>query len=102
GTGNGWTDVDSHGTRMAGLIAAHGHGAGHGDGALGIAPKATILPVRAGSLRVPTAVAPSITWAVEHGSRVISLSVGKSDPSPSEQKAVEYAIAHDVVVVAAA
>ena len=25
---NGWEDIDAHGTAMAGLIAAHGHGDG--------------------------------------------------------------------------
>jgi hypothetical protein len=43
--GDGWNDTDGHGTGMAGLIAAHGHGPGNGDGALGIAPKAQIIPI---------------------------------------------------------
>jgi len=97
--GNGWTDVDGHGTRMAGDIAAHGHGGGNGDGALGIAPKATILPVRAGTIGV-TAIAPGIRWATDRGARVISVSAG-NDADRGIQDSVEYAIAHDVVVVAA-
>ncbi len=35
-----------HGTAMAGIIAGHGHGPGNGDGVLGVAPEAKILPVR--------------------------------------------------------
>ncbi|MEV0505680.1 S8 family serine peptidase, partial [Streptomyces spectabilis] len=35
-----------HGTAMAGIVAGHGHGEGRGDGVLGIAPGARILPVR--------------------------------------------------------
>ena len=35
-----------HGTAMAGIIAAHGHGPGDADGVIGIAPEAKILPVR--------------------------------------------------------
>ena len=35
-----------HGTAMAGIIAGHGHGASDGDGVMGIAPEAKILPVR--------------------------------------------------------
>ena len=43
--GDGWDDADGHGTAMAGLIAAHGHGEGNGDGALGLAPRAQIIPI---------------------------------------------------------
>src|SRR5205823_4102469 len=98
--GNGWTDEDGHGTAMAGLIAAHGHGPGNADGVLGIAPKATILPVRAGI--VNSATGPGIRWATDHGARVISLSVGDTDQSAENERAVAYAIQHDVVLVAAA
>jgi type VII secretion-associated serine protease mycosin len=97
--GNGWTDEDGHGTAMAGLIAAHGHGPGNADGVLGIAPKATILPVRAGIVNVATG--PGIRWATDHGARVISLSVGDTDQSTENERAVAYAIQHDVVLVAA-
>jgi len=99
--GNGWTDATGHGTRMAGLIAAHGHGVHNTDGALGIAPKATILPVRAGTIE-PTAIGTSIRWATEHGARVISVSAGGEDQAHNTQAAVADAIAHDVVVVAGA
>ena len=34
GSGNGWTDTDGHGTSMAGLIGAHGHGPGNVDGGM--------------------------------------------------------------------
>jgi type VII secretion-associated serine protease mycosin len=99
--GNGWTDEDGHGTGMAGLIAAHGHGPGNADGVLGIAPKATILPVRVGTIRANTAIGPGIKWATDHGARVISLSVGDGDPSADRERAVAYAIQHDVVLIAA-
>jgi hypothetical protein len=39
-------DPQGHGTAMAGLVAAHGHGTEDADGALGIAPQAKILPIR--------------------------------------------------------
>jgi type VII secretion-associated serine protease mycosin len=100
--GNGWTDEDGHGTGMAGLIAGHGHGSGNADGVLGIAPKATILPVRSGIIEWATAIDPGIKWATDHGARVISLSVGSADRSTDEERAVIYAIQHDVVLVAAA
>src|SRR5262249_48452583 len=47
-SGNGQTDTDGHGTAMAGLIVAHGHGPGNSAGVLGLAPQAKVLPVRQG------------------------------------------------------
>src|SRR4051812_44276633 len=43
--GDGRTDPDGHGTNVAALVAAHGKNSS--DGALGIAPAAKILPIRA-------------------------------------------------------
>jgi type VII secretion-associated serine protease mycosin len=100
GGGDGRTDTDGHGTAMAGLIAAHGDGDRNAEGALGIAPQATILPVRAGvDGGFASAVAPGIRWATDHGAKVISLSVA-GGPDQGLHEAVEDAIAHDVVVVA--
>ncbi len=78
GRGNGWGDTDGHGTGMAGLIAAHGHGSNNADGALGIAPKAKILPI---DIAVATdigdgqAMANAVNEAVKRGAKIISLSV---------------------------
>src|SRR5689334_7619008 len=44
-TGDGRTDPDGHGTNVAALVAAHGKNSN--DGAIGIAPAAKILPIRA-------------------------------------------------------
>lgn len=96
--GNGHTDIDGHGTAMAGLIAAHGR-------VTGIAPEAEILPVRT-SVRIEGAVdklAVGIRWAVANGAKVISISRG-ADTSGDlllEQE-VQKALAADIVVVAAA
>jgi len=85
---------------MAGLIAARGHGADAG--ALGIAPKARILPVRytdsivGATSRLPEA----IRWAAEHGAGVISMSFGMPD-SPELEEAITVAQRADVVLVAA-
>jgi type VII secretion-associated serine protease mycosin len=96
---NGWTDNDGHGTGMAGLIAAHGHD--NGAGALGIAPKAEILPIRVGvnalNLRVPE----GIEWSVDHGARVICLALG-GGVDPQLAQALDHALRRDVIVVAAA
>jgi len=91
-----WADQDSHGTAMAGLIAAHGQ-------AVGIAPDATILPVRDGLVRAAVddfAASDGIRWAVNHGATVLCLAFGGPNTDQVLQSAVEYAIDHDVVVVA--
>lgn len=102
GTGNGWGDADGHGTGMAGLIAAHGHGAGNGDGALGMAPKAKILPIRimttgegAGD---STAMANAVDAAVQRGAKIISIS--QRTTADKAYDAVQRALKANVIVVA--
>ncbi|MEU3739506.1 type VII secretion-associated serine protease mycosin [Streptomyces sp. NPDC032198] len=106
-----------HGTAMAGIIAGHGHGAGGGDGVLGIAPDAKILPIRviledgdpdrskARNTR-GNALADGIRWATDHGADVINLSLGddskSAHPEPAEDAAVQYALKKGAVVVASA
>jgi type VII secretion-associated serine protease mycosin len=99
-SGNGWNDPDGHGTHIAGLIAAHGHA---GAGALGIAPRAKILPAATGTEAgsFPALDAAGITWAVDHGAKVLCLAYGTDLDTADEDRAVRYAQAHDVVVVAA-
>jgi type VII secretion-associated serine protease mycosin len=99
--GNGWEDIGTHGTAMAGLIAGHGH---DGDGVLGLAPKSKILPLQVGSgdkASDADAIAAAIDTAVEHGARVISLSLGVGSSSLL-RSAVERAEQADTVLVAAA
>ncbi|WP_210574920.1 type VII secretion-associated serine protease mycosin [Streptomyces sp. GESEQ-4] len=106
-----------HGTAMAGIIAGHGHGAGNGDGVMGIAPEAKILPVRViledgDSARAKArntrgnALAEGIRWAADHGADVINLSLGddskSAHPEPAEDEAVQYALRKGSVVVASA
>ncbi|MER5963028.1 type VII secretion-associated serine protease mycosin [Streptomyces sp. NPDC002057] len=106
-----------HGTAMAGIIAGHGHGPEGGDGVLGIAPDAEILPVRvilesADKSRDKarktrgTALAEGIRWAADHGADVINLSLGddskSAHPDAGEDAAVQYALAKGVSVVASA
>jgi type VII secretion-associated serine protease mycosin len=93
----GRLDEDNHGTGVAGIIAAKG-GAGH---ALGIAPGARILPVRVNIGLPPDNAPEGIRWAVDHGAKVINLSNGVPDVTDEQVAAVNYALAHDVVVVAA-
>jgi type VII secretion-associated serine protease mycosin len=100
GSGDGRQDRDSHGTSMAGLIAAHGRG--DDLGALGIAPKARILPIYGKSTNDEgdsNNLAVSLEWAVGHGANVISISA-VTEATPRLQDAVDAALKANVVVVA--
>lgn len=87
---------------MAGLIAAHGQS--DGTGALGIAPKAEILPIQssgADNMGAADDLAAAINYAVANGADVLCVpSSGGS--SPELIQAVKAAISADVVLVAAA
>ncbi|MFK4869648.1 type VII secretion-associated serine protease mycosin [Streptomyces sp. CSMPJR101] len=102
-------DLVGHGTKMASIIAGHGHGAGNDSGVIGLAPKAKILPLRTLRTRedrnLEETWAPAVRYAVDHGAKVINLSFGSEGGSKTSSDGVEaiaYAQAHDVVVVAAA
>jgi type VII secretion-associated serine protease mycosin len=103
GAGNGRGDDDGHGTGMAGIIAAHGHGTNNRDGALGIAPKAKILPIRSmiGNRQGDDKpVAEGIRWAMQHGAKIINISQSVGDIETF--RAVNEAQAAGVLIFAAA
>lgn len=117
GAGTGDRSWAVHGTAMAGIIAGHGNGPGRGDGVLGVAPEAKILPARVilesndpsrAKARESrgTALADGIRWATDHGADVINLSLGddskSAHPEPGEDAAVQYALSKGVSVVASA
>ncbi|MGP4052740.1 type VII secretion-associated serine protease mycosin [Streptomyces sp. 2A115] len=117
GAGRGDRAWARHGTAMAGIIAAHGHGVGNADGVMGIAPEAKILPVRViledkdsarGKARNTrgNALADGIRWAADNGADVINLSLGddskSAHPEATEDAAVQYALKKGAVVVASA
>lgn len=94
-------DDHGHGTRMCGIIAAQ---RGNAEGIAGTAPGATLLPVKVldwEGLGSYSAVASGITYAVDQGARVLNLSLVGPVQSDLLQDAVDYATAHDVIVVAA-
>ncbi|WP_436970637.1 type VII secretion-associated serine protease mycosin [Micromonospora avicenniae] len=100
GSSNGQQDPNGHGTGMAGLIAAHGRGETRG--ALGVAPRAKVLPIvdtRADGDGNADTLAQSIEYAVEKGADVISIS-GGGGGSSRLIRAVRLAIASDVIIVA--
>ncbi|MEU4214454.1 type VII secretion-associated serine protease mycosin [Actinoplanes sp. NPDC026623] len=98
--GDGDTDLVGHGTTVSAIIAGRDDDAG----VIGIAPKAKILPIRVldRENRYDDAliVAKGVRWAVDHGARVINLSLGGNGSSPALAAALDYAFAKDVVVVA--
>jgi type VII secretion-associated serine protease mycosin len=99
--GDGDTDQVGHGTTVSAIIAGRNDDA---DGVVGIAPKARILPVRVldaeNRYNDAIVVAKGVRWAVDHGARVINLSLGGNGSSAALAAALDYAFAKDVVVIA--
>ena len=94
-------DENGHGTHVAGTIAQKSN---NGIGVAGVAPKATIMPVRvldANGSGTNTAVANGIIWAVDHGANIINLSLGSPSNSDVVEDACAYAYENGVTVVAA-
>jgi membrane-anchored mycosin MYCP len=101
-------DCVSHGTAVASIIAAD---PAPGIGFHGVAPGATILPVRvtdnelgddqAGTSVKPNAFAQAIRYAADQGAQIINLSVVMYADVPVVRAAVQYAESKDVLLVAA-
>ncbi|MCU7722365.1 type VII secretion-associated serine protease mycosin [Actinoplanes sp. KI2] len=99
--GDGDTDLVGHGTTVSAIIAGRGDDS---SGIIGMAPKAKILPVRVldeeNRYNDAIIVAKGVRWAVDHGARVINLSLGGNGFSATLSAALDYAFAKDVVVIA--
>lgn len=100
----GGSDPDGHGSAMAGLIAGDD---ADNDPLIGVAPEAKVLPVRVtrgsdGTLDQKL-VYKGVRWAIDHGARVINLSLAGKPTGDGAWKAklLDYAIAHDAVLIAA-
>ncbi|MGH3177771.1 MAG: S8 family peptidase [Streptosporangiaceae bacterium] len=109
-------DWGVHGTWMASLIAGHGHDGGL-SGVTGTAPAARILSIRVipdradpqygkyereEEARIQQSLANGIKYAVTHGAKVISMSIGYSAPSNTVRAELQDAYDHGVVVIASA
>ena len=95
-------DAFGHGCGVAGIIAAN---IDDGIGMAGVAPNAMILPLRVldeQGIGTYSDVAAAIVYATDHGAQIINLSLGGANPSTVLQDAIDYAIAKDVMVIAAA
>lgn len=108
--GDEHTDVEGHGTGMAGVIAGTGRANG-GAGAFGLAPGVKILPVRlpapdqdrsmADADKQFNKLAPeAIRFAVDAGAKVINISQGARSGSQELTDAVKYALDKGALVFA--
>jgi serine protease len=100
--GNGSADGNGHGTHVAGIVGAV---ANNRVGVAGFAPGVKILPVRVlgnNGSGWNSDIAKGIVYAADHGAGVVNLSVGGSSADGATADAVRYALARNVVVVAAA
>jgi len=86
-----------HGTRVTGIIAA----VDNDIGVIGVAPKVEIYALKLCTGHYNETVA-AIYWAVGHGIRVISMSIGFYFDYPDLHAACDYAYACGVLLVAAA
>lgn len=92
----------THGTETAGLIGAVGN---NGIGTTAIAQNVSVMPLQViddNGDGYSDDVAEAIAYAVDNGADVINMSLGTSGNDPVVEAAVDDAIAHNVVVVAAA
>ena len=94
-------DKGGHDTHVAGVIAARWND----QGIAGINPQAKIMALKianylgqANSVDISRA----IFYAVDQGARVINISYGGAQPSRIEQRAIDYAVSNNVLVIVAA
>lgn len=104
-------DADGHGTGVAAMAVAQGHGYGD-QGIVGLAPAAHLVSIKvdsdadAGQLAPPicgggASFAAAIRYAADHA-QIMSISVASFDPVPSVEAAIGYALDKGVIVAAAA
>ena len=95
-------DDNGHGTYTAGLMAADSN---NGFGVAGVCWGCRILPVKildAAGQGAISDFALGIRWATDHGAQVLNISAGIDTASRTMAAAVQYATAHNVVIVASA
>lgn len=94
-------DGDGHGTHVAGAIAAAGN---NGKGTTGVCWRARIMALRALDANGGTTltVREAVKFAIEHGARIINLSLGGSGKDNLFEAQIERARQQGIVVVAAA
>lgn len=101
------TDIDGHGTHIAGIIAA----LNNGTGMVGVTPNALIMPIKVmkdsnsrSDVQSSDAFALGIRYAVDNGADVINMSLGwpRSLETQALRDAVQHALRNGVPIIAAA
>ena len=95
------TDANGHGTFVAALAAGSST---NGDGIAGVGGDARLMVVQAGGAGgafTDVDEAAAIVYAVDHGARILNLSLGGPTSSSIEKRAVDYAVSRGALLVAA-
>ena len=95
-------DDNGHGTHVAGTIAQRTN---NGVGVAGVAFEARLMPLKVldrSGIGNSADIADAIRWAVDHGAKVLNLSLGGPGYSAVMERAVAYARRKGAVVVCAA
>ncbi|MBM3268096.1 MAG: S8 family serine peptidase, partial [Candidatus Sericytochromatia bacterium] len=98
---SGPMDDNGHGTHVAGIVAAEANNA---EGGAGVAPNCRIMPVKVLAYNTrgfDGDVSAGIVWAVDHGARIVNMSLGGEGGGRTLERAIQYANARGVLVVAA-
>lgn len=96
------SDTFGHGTWVSSIIGAQGN---NGTGIAGYCWQCSIMPVKVAAGEqgsVAGDIATGIRWAVDHGARIVNVSLESNQFDENELGAVEYAQEHGVLVIAAA
>ena len=102
GNNSDTADVYGHGTKVAGAAAAATH---NGVGVAGVGWATKVMPIRVTDTSgsgYTSAMANGITWAVDHGARVMNLSFETMASSTTVRNAAQYAMSRGALVVVAA
>lgn len=96
------TDNHGHGTHVAGTVA---QATNNGVGVTGVAPGATLMPVKVLDRRGQgsySGIIQGMAYAVENGADIINMSLAGSSPSQALKEAIDAARAQGVIVIVAA
>jgi subtilisin family serine protease len=97
----GVTDPNGHGTFVASLAAGS---SSNGEGIAGVSGDAHLLVIEAADRHgsfTDLDEAAAIVYAVDHGARIINLSLGGPTTSTTERRAIDYAVSKGTLLVAA-
>ena len=95
------TDLNGHGTFVAALAAGSGS---NDEGVAGAGGEVRLMIVQAGGVTGAVSdveEAAAIVYAVDHGARIINLSLGGASTSTTERRAIDYAVTKGALLVAA-